>query len=89
MQQRKRDQADDGRSGNQEWVADFPAKQNGERDQPNQGGEPITDGDPPQQDAGSQDRSDCRRIGAFDKSLDVGIAAMAREQRRGDQHQKE
>ena len=89
MQQRERDQTHDRRRGDQERVADFPAKQDGERDQPDQGGQPITDGDASQQDACSQDRPDRCRIGAFDKSLHIEIAAMAREQWSGDEDQEE
>src|SRR6202035_3171073 len=71
LQQWKRDQGGYGRCGNQQRGADCPAEQNGERDQSDQGGEPITDGDRSQQDAASQDRSVRCRVGSLDKSLHV------------------
>jgi len=36
-----------------------------------------------------RDRADRRAIGAFDKALDIGVAAMPRQQRRCDQHEQE
>ncbi len=89
LQHRKCDQADHRGCRDQERIADLPAEQNGERDHPDQGGQPVADRDASEQDTGAEDGSDRCRVRAFDESLDIGIAAMAGQQRRGDQHQQE
>jgi hypothetical protein len=40
------------------------------------------------QDASAEDRADGCRVSALDESLDVGIATMTRQQRRGNQYQQ-
>src|SRR5215475_894326 len=81
LQERIGDQADDGGYRDQERVAHLPAEQDRKRDHADQDRQPVADGDFPEQDACAQDGADCRAIGALDKSLDVRILPMPREQR--------
>jgi hypothetical protein len=69
-------------------LADVPAKQHGERREPNQDREPIADRDAAEQNGGAQNGSDRRGAGAFYKSLHILVATVPREQGRCDQHEQ-
>jgi hypothetical protein len=69
-------------------LADVPAKQHGERREPNQDREPVADRDAAEQNGGAQNGSDRRGAGAFYKSLHIQVATVPREQGRCDQHEQ-
>ena len=71
FEQGKRDEPDDRRGGDQQRVADLPTEEDHEADQGDEGGEPVTDGDPPEQDAGAEDGADGGRVRALDERTRV------------------
>src|SRR5258708_5477963 len=89
LKQRKGDEADESRRRHQRRIADFPAEQNADADKADERRQPGADGNPAEQDRGAEDRADRRGIGAFDEALDIGIGAMADEDGRDDENEKE
>src|SRR5579859_1054429 len=89
LQQRISYQADHRGGGDQQRIVDLPAEQHRERAEADQRGEPIADGDAPEQDAGAENRSDGRRVGAAHETLDVRIGAVPCQDRRRPQDEDE
>jgi hypothetical protein len=75
LEQRIGDEAIAAVAGNEERIVHFEAEQHRKRRHADQRGEPIADGDAAEQDAGAEDGTDRRRIGAADETLDVRVLA--------------
>src|SRR5215471_13304703 len=77
----KGNQANDSCGRNQRGIANLPTEKNSKRRDANEHCQPVADGNFPKQNTGADNSADGSRIGAFDKSLNVGIAAVTREER--------
>src|ERR1700684_1277908 len=73
------EEADDRGRCDKKRVADLPAEQQRQGNDPDRCGQPIADRNASEQDARAQNRSDRGGIGALDEALHIGIAAVAGE----------
>src|SRR5215468_8568729 len=85
----ERNKSNDRRRGHQPGVAHLPPEKHQEAPQRDQRSEPVSDGDLPQQHAGTQDGADGRGIGAFDEALDIRILTVAHQNWRDDENEQE
>src|SRR5690242_943828 len=77
LQQWEGDKPNTGRNGKEQGIAHLPAEQDAERSDTDQGGQPIANGNAPEQNAGTQNGADGSAVGALDEPLQVGTIAMA------------
>src|SRR3989442_9384606 len=88
LQEREGDQANDRRHRDQGRIIDVPAEQHHQTEQRHQHGEPVANGNLPQQHTRPQDRPNSRRVSAFHKPLYVAIGAVADQDRRDDERKE-
>src|SRR5262245_62946396 len=79
LEQRVRDQPDHRGTSDEQGIADLPPEQHHETRERDQRCEPVADGDPAEQEAGTEDGADRRRVRALDESLHVRVRAIAHE----------
>src|SRR5215467_3053784 len=89
LEEWERNESNDRRRGHQPGVAHLPPEKHQEAPKRDQRGEPVSDGDLPQQHAGTQDGADGRGIGAFDEALDIRILTVAHQNWRDDENEQE
>src|SRR5712691_6650438 len=89
LEQRERDEPDDRRRRHEQRIVDLPAEEDDEAHERHQRGEPVADGDLPQQDAGAEDGADGGGVGALDEALDVRVLTIAPQDGRDDEDEQE
>src|SRR5262249_46481453 len=89
LEQRKGDETDERSGSHEHGIADFPSEQHDETCRCNERREPVTNRDPSEQHACTENRPDRGGVCALDEPLNIGVRAVANEDRGDDEDQQE